>query len=120
MRRDTKQKVLLLFLSGLAMSLSRSPKGYYKILNNIPKQLKEIRRKRLYGIVREFYNDRLVDYKEDKDGIIKIVSSPKKGKKKLLKFKLDEMEIKKPAKWDGEWRIVILTFRKDSKKPEKR
>ena len=45
MRRDTKEKVLLLFLSGLAMSLSKSPKGYYKILNSIPKQLKEIRKK---------------------------------------------------------------------------
>ena len=115
MRRDTKQKVLLLLLSGLAMSLSRSPKGYYKILNNIPKQLKEIRRKRLYGIVREFYNDRFVDYKEDKDGSVKIILT-KEGQKKALKFKLDEMEIKKPAKWDGEWRIVIFDIPEKFKK----
>ena len=115
MRRDTKEKILLLFLSGLAMSLSRSPRGYYKILNSIPKQLKEIRIKRLYSIVREFYNDRLVDYKEDKDGIIKIVLT-KEGQKKALRFKLDEMKIKKPAKWDGQWRIVIFDIPEKFKK----
>ena len=115
MRRDTKQKVLLLLLSGLAMSLSRSPRGYYKILNSIPKQLKEIRIKRLYSIVREFYNDRLVDYKEDKNGIIKIVLT-KEGQKKALRFKLDEMKIKKPAKWDGQWRIVIFDIPEKFKK----
>ena len=25
-----------------------------------------------------------------------------------MKLKLDEMEIKKPTKWDGEWRVVIF------------
>lgn len=115
MRRDTKEKILLLLLSGLAMSLSRSPRGYYKILNSIPKQLKEIRIKRLYSIVREFYNDRLVDYKEDKNGIIKIVLT-KEGQKKALRFKLDEMKIKKPAKWDGQWRIVIFDIPEKFKK----
>ena len=29
-------------------------------------------------------------------------------RKKLLKFKLDEMIIKKPKRWDGKWRVVIF------------
>ena len=32
----------------------------------------------------------------------------KEGENKALRFKIDEMEIKKPPKWDGEWRIVIF------------
>ena len=115
MRGDTKEKILLLLLSGLVMSLSKSPKGYYKILNDLPRQLKEVRRKRLHDIVREFYNDRIVDYKEDKDGFTRIVLT-KEGQKKALKFKIDEIEIKVPAKWDGKWRIVIFDIPEKFKK----
>lgn len=107
MKRDAKQKVLLFLSAGIALSMARTPRNYFKILKNIPKEWENVKRNRLYRIVREFYNDRLVDYKEDKDGIIKIVLT-KEGEKKALKFKLDEMKIKKPAKWDGEWRIVIF------------
>ena len=107
MKNATKQKILLLLSSGVVLSLSRSPKNYFKILKNLPSAWKEINKNRLYRIVREFYNDRFVDYKEDKDGFVKIVLT-KEGEKKALKFKIDEMEIKKPPKWDGEWRIVIF------------
>ncbi|MBM2817700.1 MAG: phaN [Parcubacteria group bacterium] len=115
MRRDTKQKILLLLLGGVALGLSKSPKGYFKILKSLPKDWRHIKTERLYRIVREFYNDRLVDYREDKDGSIKIVLT-KEGQKKALKFKLDEMEIKKPPKWDGEWRIVIFDIPEKLKK----
>ena len=115
MRRATRQKILLLLLSGVALGLSKSPKGYFKIIKSASKAWKDIERKRLYALVREFYNDRLVDYKEDKDGFVKIVLT-KEGQKKALRFKLDEMEIKKPAKWDGEWRIVIFDIPEKFKK----
>ena len=107
MRRDAKQKVLLLLLGGVALGLSKSPKGYFKILKSLSENWRQIKIERLYRIVHEFYNDRLIDYKEDKDGFVKIILT-KEGQKKALKFKLDEMEIKKPAKWDGEWRVVIF------------
>ena len=97
------------------MGLSKSPKGYFKILRNIPKDFLQIKKERLYRIVREFYNDRLIDYKEDEDGFVKIILT-KEGQKKALKFKLDEMEIKKPSKWDGEWRIVIFDIPERFKK----
>lgn len=32
----------------------------------------------------------------------------KEGKEKLLKFKLEAIEIKKPKKWDKKWRLVIF------------
>ncbi|MBL7045102.1 MAG: hypothetical protein ISR98_00675 [Parcubacteria group bacterium] len=43
-----------------------------------------------------------------------VIEITEKGKKWLLKYKLDDMEIKKPKKWDGLWRIVIFDI------PEKR
>ena len=115
MKNATKQKILLLLSSGVVLSLSRSPKNYFKILKNLPSAWKEINKNRLYRIVREFYNDRLIDYKEDKDGFVKIILT-KDGEKKALRFKIDEMEIKKPLKWDGEWRVVIFDIPERFKK----
>lgn len=115
MRQETRQKILLLLLGGVALGLSKSPRGYFKILKSASEEWKEIKRKRLYCIVREFYNDRLVDYRENKDGSVKIVLT-KEGQKKALRFKLDEMEIKIPPKWDGEWRIVIFDIPERFKK----
>ena len=115
MKETAKQKILLLLLSGVALGFSRTPRGYFKILKGVSEAWREIERSRLYRIVGEFYNDRLVDYKEDKDGSVKIVLT-KEGQKKALKFKLDEMEIKKPPKWDGEWRIVIFDIPERFKK----
>ena len=97
------------------MSLSRTPKQYFKIVKNFPKEWRNIELKRLYRVVREFYNDRLVDYKESEDGTVSIVLT-KEGIKKSVKFKLDEMKIKIPSKWDGEWRIVIFDIPERFKK----
>ena len=107
MKRDTKKKILLLFLAGVSLSLSKSPRGYFKIIKGLPEGFKEIKRKRLRGLVREFYNDRLVSYKENNEGLTEIILT-KDGEKKALKFKLDDMKIKKPKKWDKQWRIVIF------------
>lgn len=35
-----------------------------------------------------------------------VVQITKKGQRKLLKYRLDELQITKPEKWDGKWRIV--------------
>ena len=102
-------------MAGVALGLSRSPKNYFKILKGIPKEWKEIERKRLLSIVREFYNDRLVDYKENKDGEVEIILT-KEGKKKAIKYQLDEMEIKKPDKWDNKWRMVIFDIPEKKKR----
>ena len=115
MRRDTKQKILLLLLAGVSLSLTKSPKGYFKILRNLPKEWREIKRRRLNEIVKEFYNNRLVSLKENKEGLAEIVLT-KDGETKALRFKIDEMEIKKPAKWDGEWRVVIFDIPERFKK----
>ena len=83
MKESAKQKILLLLLSGVALGFSRTPRGYFKILKGVSEAWREIERSRLYRIVGEFYNDRLVDCKEDKDGFVKIVLT-KEGQKKRL------------------------------------
>lgn len=42
-----------------------------------------------------------------------VVQITKKGKRRLLKYKLDDLEIPKPVKWDGKWRIVAYDIPKE-------
>lgn len=104
---SARQKILLLLLSGVTMGLSRSPKRYFRIAKNIPKAWREIDRIALHRAVREFYNSRLIDMAEKKDGSLEITLT-EKGKRRALRYKIDEIEIKRPARWDGKWRIVIF------------
>src|SRR3989344_1553229 len=94
MKKATKQKILLLLSAGAVLSLSRSPKKYFKNFGKFPSAWKKIDKNRLYRAVREFYNERLIDFKENKDGLVTIIIT-KEGEKKALKFKIEEMEIKK-------------------------
>ena len=43
------------------------------------------------------------------------VEITKNGKKKVLKYALDELELKKPDVWDGKWRVVIYDIPRKSK-----
>ena len=114
-KSETKQKILVALLSGVAMSMSRSSKGYFKIAKNLPNEFKEIERKKLIRLVREFYRNRVVDYKEGKDGAVEIMLT-KDGQKKALKYQIDELKIKKPEKWDGKWRVVTFDIPEKNKK----
>ncbi len=53
------------------------------------------------------YQSKLVDYKENNNGTVRLTLS-EKGKNKILKYDLDKIEIKKPAQWDKLWRLVVF------------
>ena len=73
---------------------------------------------KMFGIDKKRYKSQSV-YKTlkrmEKQNIIKVVketdgkttiSIARDGKKKLVEYNIDDMEIKKPKKWDGKWRII--------------
>ncbi|HXF44475.1 MAG TPA: hypothetical protein VNK70_03370 [Candidatus Paceibacterota bacterium] len=49
----------------------------------------------------------LIDYQEYPNNKVKITLT-KRGEKAILQFNLDEMKIKKPARWDGKWRLIMF------------
>jgi len=108
-----KQKVISLLLAGVALSLSSSRAAPKRIFKALKKDWQAINRRYLYHLVDEFYNDQLVDYKEREDGTIDVILS-RKGKEVALSFQVDRMQIKRPARWDGKWRVVFFDV------PEKR
>lgn len=108
-----QQKVLLLLLGGLALGLSRSPGRYFRILRLMGKEWRYMRRAALWRAVGALYKSKLVQAKLNADGTYTLLLT-EKGKQRALTFKLDEMEIKKPSRWDGKWRMVLFDI------PEKR
>jgi CRISPR-associated endonuclease Cas2 len=50
--------------------------------------------------------ERLAEIGEEKGKtVVKITEN---GKKRILKYKLEELRIEKPIKWDKKWRVVIF------------
>src|SRR3989344_3665987 len=107
MRSLTKKKIFLLLTAGASLALLRSPKGYFKVVSDLPKEWRKIKHDYLRNCIREFYNDRLIDFKEQADGSCHIILSDI-GKRKVLKMNIDTMVVKRPGFWDGKWRVVIF------------
>ena len=82
-----KQKIILLLATGVVLSLTKSPRNYFKILKGVASEWKEIETRRLYAIVKEFYQNRLVDFKEKKTERLKLFLQ-KPGIKKPFLLKL--------------------------------
>lgn len=91
----------------MALGLSPSPRTHFYIFKQLAREWKEIDRQYLYRIVREFYNERLVDWQEKEDDTVKIVLT-EAGKKKALEYNIDKIDIKIPSQWDRKWRIVFF------------
>lgn len=49
----------------------------------------------------------LVEIIKKQRGVV-TVKLTKEGKKKLKRYQIDFLEIEKPRKWDGKWRIIIF------------
>lgn len=113
-RGSTQEKILLLLLGGLTLSLTRSPRGYFKVLKQIEKDWKDINQRRLAYSINALYKSQLVNQINNKDGATTFVLN-KAGKQTALSFNLEKMTIPK-QKWDGEWRIIMSDIPEKMKK----
>jgi len=102
-----KQKAVLLLAAGVILGLNRSPKVQWKIIKNLPKVWKYIDRNVLRRLIKEFKQDRLIDFEEKSDGTIRVVLT-EKGERRALRFDPERIFIKKPLRWDGKWRMIIF------------
>lgn len=103
-----KQKILVALAAGMIMGLSRSPGQPIRILKTLPKIFKDIETKYFIRAVKEFHRDRLVNYLENPNGTDIQITISELGRKRVLKFDFDKLEIKKPLIWDKKWRLVFF------------
>ena len=102
-----QRKILLLLLTGLTLSLTRSPRQYFKVLKDARREWTKINSRNLKKALDRLYDLELIEKKSNKDGTINIVLS-REGRLKALIYQLDEIELKKPGKWDRKWRVVVF------------
>ena len=65
---------------------------------------KKFNKWRLKQVLKRLHEAKLVEISETKDG--QIVKISDKGKRKLLKYKIDDLTLVK-KRWDKKWRIII-------------
>ena len=68
---------------------------------------KKYSKKQIQSAFENIKRQRLIEYIADKDGKT-IVKITKKGQARLRAFDIELMEIEKPKKWDGKWRLVMF------------
>lgn len=102
-----QQKILLLLLSGMTLSLTSSAKTQEQVIRSVPKAWREINRTAVQRSIARLYASHLVNIQEHPNGETTYVLSDK-GKKRALTFHFEKMGIPKPPHWDGCWRIAVF------------
>lgn len=103
----TQKKLLLILLGGVALSLSGSPRRYFRVLKSIGREWRKINEYNLKRSIRSLYKSKLVREEVAKDGIIRLVLT-EKGKLKALAYNIETMKIRSPRIWDKKWRMVVF------------
>lgn len=109
------QKILLLLLAGISLSLSVSPKRQMRILREAQKDWARINRVSLYRTIRKLYQSQLVRMTKNKDGSTTIVLTAK-GKEKALTYDLENLRVVPMKRWDAKWRMVLFDIPEGRKK----
>ena len=102
---ELAKQILLASATGLAIATILLLPGSAAMFAPLAKRFKTKKHSFIKSL-KALKRDRLIDFKEEKN-FSKIVIT-EKGREKILKYDLDSLEIKKPKKWDGIWRIVTF------------
>lgn len=70
--------------------------------------------KTVYKTIKRLEKQKIIEIRENDDKAIMTITE--KGKKRLLKYNIDDLKIKIPKKWDGKWRIVSFDIPEKQKK----
>lgn len=110
-----QQKVILLLLGGLGLSLTRTSKQYFRVIKSVAKEWERVNKRSLEKAIITLYKSRLITERENPDGSLTMVLTDA-GKEKAVTFNIDHMEIKKPKVWDRKWHLVLFDIPDKHKK----
>lgn len=108
-----QRKILLLVSGGLGLMVARTSKQYFKVISGVTSEWKKINYLARKRAIDSLYRSKLIEWRDNTDGTATLVLTDK-GCEKAITFNIDNIEIKKPAKWDKKWRLVLFDI------PEKR
>ena len=102
---ELAKQILLALSAGFIVTAAMLLPGSAEMFRPLIKRFKTNKRN-FVNSLKSMKRDRVIDFREDKK--FSNITITEKGKAKLLRYNLDEIEIKKPKKWDGLWRIVTF------------
>ncbi len=105
----TQQKILLLFLGGVALGLSGSSIRYYRTLRKMHAAWKEIDQRSFNRSIRALREKKLLEETVFSDGTVSLKLT-EEGRQYARYSDLygSTIKIKKPKQWDKKWRLVIF------------
>ncbi|MDI6777653.1 MAG: hypothetical protein QMD77_00515 [Patescibacteria group bacterium] len=112
-KRDATKAILegLLFSGMFVIAAYSSPYFLPRVMPHILKHIryKIKRRKERQKFLRSFYYLKREGFINiEKEGKQIYISLTKEGKRKTGRYHIDNLEIKKPKKWDQKWRMLIF------------
>lgn len=110
-----QKRLLILLYGALSLGLSYTPRQRSAVFAAINKEWSYVREESIRQAIRSLYKNKMISIKESPDGKIAL-GLLEKGRVKVLEYKLDDINIIRPATWDGHWRLVIFDIPKSKKK----
>lgn len=107
--------VLVLLGAGAVIGLALMFPGIGFLYKEINKAKWEAAKKRgsLKSTIKRLEKQQLISWSEQ-NGETKLILTDK-GRKRVLQYKIDELKVKKPNKWDGWWRVIIFDIPEEEK-----
>ena len=118
----TTKQLLKIAAVGAFIAGSLLLPGLPKVLGNkridwesflFEEEWKEFDESRLRQKLKKLANQKVIRIYQDGDKLA--VKITKKGRTKLLKYNLEDIEIPKPDEWDRKWRIIVYDIPKEKK-----
>jgi CRISPR-associated endonuclease Cas2 len=104
-----QQKILLMFLGGVALGCSGSPTQYYSTLRKIRKEWRGIDQRSFNRSVRSLHTQKLLQEIRRADGSITLrLTQDGRMRAGFVQLFGGAIRIKRQKVWDGLWRIVIF------------
>lgn len=105
----TQQKILLLLAGTVALGLSSNPRRYFRTLKAMRVAWKGIDQRSFNRSIRSLCEKKLIVETQNANGSISLKLT-KEGKRyaRYADFYGNTIKIKRPKKWDKQWRIVIF------------
>jgi len=109
-KKTDYQKMILgiLAITGMLMVAVIAP-NCMQLLDLIPKQ-KHRRLNYINKVIGRLEDQRLLKVTKNKDGV-RIARLTDLGRKKLKEYHLKDLQIKRPKKWDGKYRVIIFDIK---------
>lgn len=102
-----QKKMLLLLAGGVALGFIRSPYRCKKIMKALQREWTHVNRQTVARAIRNLYTNKMVDCRENEKGETTMILNDA-GKKRVLRYTIEDMKITKPKTWDKKWRIVLF------------